>query len=88
MHNTFPMSHVNTFITFAVAVTFVPGNLARCDWDKLDHKISKDVTDDLENAQRKFGCYYDDVSCNLFNSRTDCTLKKSTITRSKFSKFG
>ena len=78
------MPRVNAFAIFVVCITFFPGNLAACDWDRLDRTISKDVADDLIRAQRKFGCYYDDVSCNFFDSRADCSLSKSTIMRSKF----
>ena len=70
-----------------VSVTFIPGMLANCDWERLDHSISKDVADDLISAQRKFGCYYDEVSCNFFDSRAVCSLGKSTIVRSKFSSY-
>ena len=71
----------------ATAVSFVPRHSALCDWDRLDHSVSKDVADDLISAQRKFGCYYDDVSCSFFDGRGECVLSKSTIVRSKLCLF-
>jgi len=53
-----------------------------CNYNRLDNSISKDLAEDLLGAGRKFGCYYDHVSCTISpNSHAKCELSKSTTIR-------